>query len=97
MRQPGSAVLVEHRLRLVFREVIGEALAGSCESIEVQRSTVFVTTSNPALAHQLRLDSERLMERLNQESNLPRRVRAIRVRVGTSGPRLARGGPGQAR
>ena len=90
-RQPGAAVLVEHRLRLAFREVVGEALAARCESVEVRGSTLLVTTSNPALAHQLRLDAERLLERVNQESRLPRRVRAVKVRVGSGGEASRRG------
>jgi Dna[CI] antecedent, DciA len=81
-RQPGSGQLTEYRLRIAFREVIGEALAAGCESIQVHGTTVSITTSNPALAHQLRIDSERLMQRLNQESRLPGRIRTIRVRVG---------------
>jgi hypothetical protein len=67
---------------MAFREVVGDTLAAGCESIQVRGSTLSITTSNPALAHQLRLDSERLMQRLNQESRLRRQVRSIRVRVG---------------
>ena len=94
-RQPGAALLIEHRLRLAFHTLLGETLAARCEAIEVRGSTLSVTTSNPALAHQLRLDSERLLDRLNQESKLPRRIRVLRVRVG-SGPSAASGrrGPG---
>jgi hypothetical protein len=83
-RQPGLAQLAEHRLRIAFRQVVGESLAAGCESIEVRGTTLSITTSNPALAHQLRLDSERLMQRLNEESRLTRRVRVIRVRVGST-------------
>lgn len=82
-RQPGAAVVIEHRLRLAFREIVGESLAARCEAVEVRGSALLITTSNPALAHQLRLDSERLIERVNQESKLPRRIRTVRVRVGT--------------
>jgi hypothetical protein len=42
-----------------------------------------VTTSSPALAHQLRLDAELIIERLNG-LQLGRRVRIIRVRIGRS-------------
>jgi Dna[CI] antecedent DciA-like protein len=83
-RQPGSGPLAEHRLRIAFRQVVGESLAAGCESIEVRGTTLSITTSNPALAHQLRLDSERLMQRLNEESRLTRSVRVIRVRVGST-------------
>lgn len=85
-RQPGASQVVEHRLRIAFRQVVGESLADGCESIEVRGATISITTSNPALAHQLRLDSERLMQRLNEESRLQRRIRVIRVRVGSSSP-----------
>jgi hypothetical protein len=90
-RQPNSGLLVEYRLRHAFREVLGEALAGACETIEVRGSTLSVTTANPALAHQLRLDSEELMRRLNAESRLRRPVRSIRIRIGR-GPGLGRPG-----
>jgi Dna[CI] antecedent, DciA len=40
-----------------------------------------ITTSSPALAHQLRLDSETIIDRLNA-MNLGRRVRSLRVRIG---------------
>jgi len=46
-----------------------------------------VTTSSPALAHQLRLDSEHILRRL-KDLNLGRKVRALRVRIGRSGPAL---------
>ncbi|MDQ6920931.1 MAG: DUF721 domain-containing protein [Candidatus Dormibacteraeota bacterium] len=85
-RQPGMAQVAEHRLRMAFRDVVGDSLAAGCESIEVRGTTLSITTSNSALAHQLRLDSERLMQRLNDESRLTRRVRVIRVRVGSSNP-----------
>jgi hypothetical protein len=81
-RQPRSNLVVEYRLRQAFREVLGDSLASACETIEVRGATVSVTTANPALAHQLRLDSEELMARLNASSKLARPVRAIRVRIG---------------
>jgi len=80
-KQPGAAKIVEMRLRLAFVDLIGPSLAGNCELIEVRGSAVSITTSNPALAHQLRLDSELLMARLN-ERQLGRRIRSIRVRTG---------------
>lgn len=86
-RNPG--LLAEYRLRHAFREVLGEALAAACETIEVRGSNVSITTANPALAHQLRLDAEELMRRLNAESRLSRPVRSIKVRIGR-GP-----GPGR--
>jgi Dna[CI] antecedent DciA-like protein len=81
-RQRHAGILAEYRLRQAFREVLGEALAAACETIEVRGTTVSVTTANPALAHQLRLDAEELMRRLNAEARLTRQVRVIRVRIG---------------
>lgn len=80
-KQPNSGRLLELRLRIAFVELIGADLAASCEQIEVRGGGVSITTSNPALAHQLRLDSETLMVRLN-EKRLGRRIRTIRVRTG---------------
>ena len=86
-RQPRPGVLIEFRLRLAVKAVLGEMLAAACETIEVRGTTVWITTSSPPLAHQLRLDAEELIVRLNAESKLSRKVRTIRVRVGrpTSG------------
>jgi hypothetical protein len=81
-RQPRSGLLAEYRLRQAFRLVLGDELAAACDTIEVHGTTVSITTSNPALAHQLRLDSDELMQRLNTESRLSRQVRVIRVRIG---------------
>jgi hypothetical protein len=81
-RQPNAGLLAEHRLRLAFREILGEAMASACETIEVRGSTLAITTPNPALAHQLRLDAEELLRRLNETSRLGRPVRTLRVRVG---------------
>lgn len=89
-RQPRSGLVAEYQLRQAFREVLGEALAAACETIEVRGSAVSVTTANPALAHQLRLDAEELMRRLNGEAKLTRPVRKIQVRVGR-GPAARRG------
>jgi hypothetical protein len=83
-----GTIVAEYRLRQAFREVLGEALAGACETIEVRGSVVSITTANPALAHQLRLDAEELMRRVNAESKLAKPVRAIRVRIGRA-PRSA--------
>ena len=89
-RQPRAGLVAEYRLRQAFREVLGEALAAACETIDVRGSIVSVSTANPALAHQLRLDAEELMRRLNAESRLARPVREIRVRIGR--PPRPRGG-----
>lgn len=87
-KQPGAGRIAEGRIQLLFKELIGQDLAAACETVELRGSTLTVVTSNPALAHQLRLDSELLMARLN-EAGGSRKLRAIRVRTGR-GP-----GPGR--
>ncbi len=68
-----------------FRGLIGAEPAKLCDEVELHSGTLVVTTSSPALAHQLRLDSEVIVERLNG-LNLGRRVRTVRVRIGRSTP-----------
>ena len=80
-KQPGAGRLVEARVQLLFRELLGPDLASICETVELRGSTMTVITSNPALAHQLRLDSEQLIARLNDLAP-GRRLRALRVRTG---------------
>jgi hypothetical protein len=81
-KQPGASRTMEVRLQIVFRAVLGEQLAAACEEITVRGTTVWVTTGNPALAHQLRLDAEVLVARLNDQARLPRQVRQLKVRIG---------------
>jgi hypothetical protein len=64
--------------------MIGSEPARLCDEVELRSGTLVVTTSSPALAHQLRLDSEMIVERLNG-MDLGRRVRSVRVRIGRSG------------
>jgi hypothetical protein len=68
-----------------FRTVIGAEPASLCDEIELHSGTLVVTTSSPALAHQLRLDSETILRRL-KDLELGRKVRAMRVRIGRSTP-----------
>jgi hypothetical protein len=80
-KQPSSGRVIEMRARLAFAEILGPALAADCESLELHGSALTVTTPNPALAHQLRLDAEHLLERLN-DSSPGRRIRTLKVRTG---------------
>ena len=84
-RQPGGARLLGTQVAAAFRAVIGAAPAQLCDEVELHSGTLVVTTSSPALAHQLRLDSETIVERLNG-LNLGRKVRTIRVRIGRATP-----------
>ncbi|HVD01097.1 MAG TPA: DUF721 domain-containing protein [Candidatus Dormibacteraeota bacterium] len=83
-KQPSSGRVVEMRARLAVAEILGSALAADCESIELHGSALTITTPNPALAHQLRLDCDQLLERLNQASP-GRTIRILKVRTGRRG------------
>jgi hypothetical protein len=72
------------RARLAFVEILGPALAADCETLELHGSSLTITTPNPALAHQLRLDAQQLLERLNLASP-GRTIRTLKVRTGRRG------------
>jgi hypothetical protein len=80
-RQPGGGRLLGTQVATAFRAVIGSEPARLCDDVEIRSGTLVVTTSSPALAHQLRLDAETIIERLNG-MELGRRVRTLRVRIG---------------
>ena len=71
------------QVAVAFRTLIGPEVARLCDEVELKSGTLVVTTSSPALAHQLRLDSETIVARLNG-LNLGRKVRILRVRIGRS-------------
>lgn len=68
-----------------FRALIGPDIAVLCDEVELRSGTLVITTSNPALAHQLRLDAETIIARLNRPEK-GQKVRVLRVRVGRSLP-----------
>jgi hypothetical protein len=82
-KQPGGGRLLGTQVAAAFRTMIGSEPAQLCDEVELRSGTLLVTTSSPALAHQLRLDTELIVERLNG-MQLGRRVRALRVRIGRS-------------
>jgi hypothetical protein len=82
-RQPGGGRLLGSQVAAAFRSLIGTEPAKLCDEVELKSGTLVITTSSPALAHQLRLDSETIVARLN-DLNLGRKVRAVRVRIGRS-------------
>ena len=84
-RQPGGSRLLGTRVASAFRSLIGPEPARLCEDVELRSGVLLVTTSSPALAHQLRLDAETVIQRLNG-MDLGRRVRILRVRIGRSTP-----------
>ena len=63
--------------------MLGPDVARLCDAVELRSGTLVVTTSSPALAHQLRLDAETIIARLNRP-DLGREVRILRVRIGNS-------------
>jgi hypothetical protein len=80
--QASSRQISEARLRLGLQAILGKELAAACTVVGVKGGTLVMATDNPALAHQLRLDSSQLLSRLNQESRPRRPLRALKVRVG---------------
>lgn len=80
-RQPGGARLMGLQVAAAFRALLGPDVARLCDEVELRSGTLVVTTSSPALAHQLRLDAETIVLRLNR-SDLGRKVRTLRVRIG---------------
>ena len=84
-RQPGGGRLLGGQVAAAFRTLMGPDVAVLCDEVELRSGTLLVTTSNPALAHQLRLDGEMILDRLNRPE-LGRKVRTLRVRIGRSTP-----------
>jgi hypothetical protein len=82
-RQPGGGRMLGSQVAAAFRTLIGPEVARLCDEVDLKSGTLVVTTSSPALAHQLRLDSEMIVARLNG-LNLGRKVRVLRVRIGRS-------------
>ena len=83
-RQPGGGRLIDGQVASAFKALIGPEVAVFCEEVELRSGALLITTSNPALAHQLRLDAEKILERLNG-LDLGRKVRSLRVRIGRAG------------
>ena len=80
-RQPGGARILGSQVAAAFKVVIGPEPARLCDEVELRSGVLVVTTSSPALAHQLRLDAETVVERLNG-MNLGRNGGSLRVRIG---------------
>ena len=84
-KQPGGARLMAGQVASAFRALLGPDVARLCDEVDLRAGTLLVTTSSPALAHQLRLDSESILARLNRPE-LGRKVRTLRVRIGRPTP-----------
>lgn len=81
-KQPGSRPVLEARARLALGELLGPGLAGQVANLEIRGSKLSVATPNPALAHQLRLDAEGVLQRLNTVG-IGRTLRQLHVRIGS--------------
>lgn len=82
-RQPGGGRLLGIQVASAFRGLLGPDVARLCDEVDLRSGTLVVTTSSPALAHQLRLDAEAIVTRLNA-AGLGRKVKNLRVRIGNS-------------
>jgi hypothetical protein len=80
-KQPGGSRLLGGQVASAFRTLLGPEIGPLCDTVELRAGTLVVTTSSPALAHQLRLDTETILSRLNG-LQLGRKVRELRVRIG---------------
>lgn len=69
----------EAQLRALLAEVLGPPLAPLCRAVSLDRGTLTIATAQPALAHQLQLDSPRLVAALNARlgSDAVRRLRFL--------------------
>ncbi len=80
-QQPGGSRLLGTQVASAFRALLGPEVAELCDSVELKAGVLTISTSSPALAHQLRLDAETIVERLNA-AELGRKVHNLRVRIG---------------
>jgi predicted nucleic acid-binding Zn ribbon protein len=69
----------EAQLRTVFADVVGPQLASLCRAVSLERGTLCVASALPALAHQLQLESPRLIASLNERigADTVRRLRFV--------------------
>ena len=69
----------EEQLRLALGEVVGAALAPLCRAERLERGVLVVATANTALAHQLQMESPRLIGALNRSLGVDavRRLRFV--------------------
>ena len=84
--QPRSRQIGELRLRLALAEILGPELAHGLSEVHLRGRTLSIAISNPALAHQLRLDAAAVIDRLNA-LGMGRPVAELKVRTGRGGPR----------
>ena len=61
----------EEQLRIALSEVVGPALASLCRADRLERGVLLINTANTALAHQLQLESPRIIDALNDALGTP--------------------------
>ncbi|MFN2581175.1 MAG: DUF721 domain-containing protein [Candidatus Dormibacteria bacterium] len=61
----------EEQVRTALAQVVGPAMAPLCGAERLERGTLLITTSSTALAHQLQLESPRIIESLNAALGAP--------------------------
>jgi len=67
----------EEQVRQLFAQAVGPALAPLCRAQRLDRGALLIATANTALAHQLQLESPRLIAALNDALGSPA-VRRLR-------------------
>jgi len=72
----------EAQVRDAFAEVVGPAVAPLCRAVSMERGVLCVATAHSALAHQLQLDSLRVVAALNARigADAVRRLRFVPMR-----------------
>ena len=50
-----------------FAEIVGAAIAPHCKAVNLERGVLMIATDNSALAHQLQLESARIIESMNEK------------------------------
>lgn len=58
--------VTDERLRIVVQEILGPAIAPMCDAVTIERRTVVMATSHPAVSHQLQMDMPRIVELINE-------------------------------
>ncbi len=84
--QPRSRQIGELRLRLALVEMLGPGLGEALAEVHLRGRTLSISISNPALAHQLRLDASTVIARLNA-LGMGRPLTELKVRTGRGAPR----------
>lgn len=74
----------EAQVLLLWPAVVGEPLASETEALQLRGSTLWVRASSAPLAHQLHIETPRLLQMLNDRIGTTV-VRDIRFRQGMSG------------